>query len=332
MKTLLNKANFIILFLFLSTLAHGAVVVKQVRGNAFMIYNAKTQSLHTGDHIPANAEILTEEGTDLTLANYYQHQFHITGSSHLKVNKKDTILFEGYLWFRSTFPNKISNHDFKIKTANGVIQYNDTEGVVSFDPVKNKTQFLVLRGSNLFYNKVRPGPRYEIKPGMFSLIDSRYVQGVPLKPKPIGLKSYKKLVVLFDNIRPLPNIPGIKDKIQTRSIASIGESNNFQNILNKQLNQQNSKKTGPIPIKINIYAPKSYFLSKPKIAPESNPKSRKKSSSTKRLPASLAFPLDTNPFEQALQSRYEDKMRHEKEINSLINNLKSISKDYQKNP
>ena len=330
-KLFANKASFIILFLFISTLAQGAVVVKQLRGNAFMIFDNKTQSLLVGDHAPSGAEILTEEGTELTLSNYYNHQFHITGSSHLKVDKKNTILFEGYLWFRSISKSQDSSQVFNIQTANGIIKYNEAEGIVSFDPHHRKTQFLGLRGSNTFFNKIHPTPRYEIKSGMFSFIDNNHKQGVPLRPTPIGLKSYKKLMVLFDGIRPLPSIQLPRDsKEPQRGLASVDEQNNFKDMLNKHSFKQDAPPpTGPSPIKINIYTPSSPKKIKDEVS--QNMKIGKKSSPTiNRAPASLS-PQATNPFEQALQSRYKDKMRHDKEFNSLIDALKSVNQDYQKN-
>ena len=343
MKNLFNKKASIVIFsLLLSGLARGAVVINQLRGNAFMIYDTKTQSLHVGDHIPAGAEVLTEEGTELTFSNYYHHQFHITGSSHLKVNKKDTILFEGYLWFRSVSKGRLSPLNFKIKTANGVVRYNDTEGIVSFDPHKVKTQFLGLRGNNIFFHKSHPGPRYEVKSGMFSVIDNKDNRDTPRPPSPLGLKSYKKLMVLFDGTGSLPVIPRFRKKlVPARAIASIGESGEGggtgeQNGFKKML-RQHSHTTGPARIKINVFAPTNSPKSTPTPMQNPQPQQPKKeeenySTPTIRLPASLPPPNPNNPFEEALQSRYKDKMRHNKEINSLIDTLKSVNQDYYKNP
>ena len=330
-KLFITKASLMILFIFISTLAQGAVVVKQLKGNAFMIFDTKTQSLLVGDHVPKGAEILTEEGTELTLSNYYNHQFHIAGSSHLKVHKKSTILYEGYLWFRATSKGSGNPQEFDIKTANGIIQYNNTEGIVSFDPHNKKTQFLGLRGNNVFFNKVYPGPRYEIKAGMFSFIDSNNNRGIPHRPSYIGAKSYKKLITLFDGTRSLPPIPGSMNKMPERKIASIDEQYNFKNMLKAHALKKEAPSTGPSPIKINIYAPSSYNTN-PKDPPSLNltvPKTSKRPRPTvNRLPASRPTSKNINPFERALQSRYKEKMRHDKELNTLIDALKSIKKDY----
>ena len=341
MKTLFaKKVSFVVLLVFTSGIARAAMVVKQLKGNAFMIFATKTQSLHTGDHVPAGAEVLTEEGTELTLANYHNHQFHITGSGHLKVNKKQTLLLEGYLWFRSTSQGKGGALSFDIRTANGVVQYNDTEGIVSFDPYSGKTQFLNFRGDNAFFNKVRPGPQYEIKSGMFSFIDNNHNQGIPRRPSRIGIKPYKKLMALYDDIRPLPPVPGLWDKVQGRSIASVQEEDELKKILKQySIKQANKRQGGPSPIKVNIYAPSSSRENMENREEETTPQplikiSKKKPlpSSKGRSPASLSTTNQapqSNPFEQALQSRYKDKMRHKKEINSLIDALKSINKDYR---
>ena len=342
MKTLFNKkVSFIILFFLLSPLvARGAAVIKQLKGNAFMTLDGKTQSLHTGDHIPVGAEVLTEEGTELTLANYFNHQFHITGSCHLQVGKKSTVLMEGYLWFRSVSGSRSRNLDFNIKTANGIVQYNDSEGIISFDPSSGKTQFLSFRGNNLFFNKVRPGPQYEVKSSMFSFIDNNHNRGLPRQPISLGLKPYKKLMALFEGIRPLPPIPGLREQMNSRGIASIEDSggNSLQNILKKYTLQQNTRpqKSGPAPIKFNIYAPSNTQSTEIKEeSPETlikiGTKNKRQTSKNNggRAPASVPSLESSNPFEQALQSRYKEKVNQKKEVNSLIDALKSIGQDYQ---
>ena len=341
MKTLFSKKASIIFFLFISNLAQGAVVVKQLKGNAFMIFGNKTQSLNVGDHAPKGAEILTEEGTEMTLSNYYNHQFHITGSSHLKVDKKSTQLLEGYLWFRATSQSRGGSLDFDIRTSNGIVQYNDTEGIISFDPYSGKTQFLNFRGTNAFFNKVRPGPQYEVKSGTFSFIDSKYNKGIPRKPAPIGLKPYKKLMSLYEGIRTLPPIPKLLNEIQTprRGIASINgqKYDDLKDILKKYSLSQNNRRREPAPIKVNIYSPASRKMNQQqddeatiKLPIEISKKSTSSTKENRRSPASIA-PNPHNPFEQALQSRYKDKMRKNKEIKSLIDALKSINQDYQRN-
>ena len=222
-KLLFTKSSALAFFIFFSAQAQGAMVVKQIKGSAFMVFDGRTQSLHNGDHIPAGAEVLTETNSELTLANYYNHQFHIAGPGHIKVDKKNTRLYEGYLWFRAISVGRGGAKNFTIQTANSMIQYNDTDGIVSFDPRNKKTQFLGLRGRGAFSNKNQPGPRKEITAGMFSLIDSGHKKGAPSNAIPIGLPSYKKLAVMFDGIRSLPLVPGIQEQMTSpgRAIASI---------------------------------------------------------------------------------------------------------------
>ena len=335
MKTLfIKKASLIVLCLTFSPLARGAAVVKQLKGNAFMIFDTKTQSLHTGDHIPLGAEVLTEEGTELTLANYFNHQFHTTGSCHLKVGKKSTVLLEGYLWFRALNQGRGGPLSFDVKTANGIVQYNDTEGIISFDPGNGKTQYLNLRGNNVFFNKVRPGPQYEVSTGMFSFIHNKHNRGIPKRPAPIGIKPYKKLMALFENIRPLPPIPGMWDQEPGRGIASIGGGNDLKEILKKYSLKRNNRRSNPSPIKVNIYAPSSGNWNTDEKKEADEPLEpvikigKKKPRNPGRSPASLNAP-SANPFEEALQSRYKDNKRQKKELNSLIDALKSVNQDYQ---
>ena len=63
-------------------------------------------------------------------------------------------------------------------------------------------------------------------------------------------------------------------------------------------------------------------------APKINVGKQKSPRPVNRAPAAI---ISSDPFEAALQSRYKEKMRRNKEVNALINALKSVNKDYQKN-
>ncbi len=175
-------------------------MVHEVRGNVFMTHLGKTLQLRAGAHIYDFAEIFTEAGSQVTVSDYFDHQFHLSGSGHIRFLNKIVEVKSGYLWFQSL---SNANGHFYIQTANAQVDYELGEGIVSFDSVGGKTQFLAVNGHFTLANILEPERFVEISDGQFSFVKKDYSNGIPRKPTPIGFSSYKKVTALFHSIAPL---------------------------------------------------------------------------------------------------------------------------------
>ncbi|MGB0452081.1 MAG: hypothetical protein ACPGJV_00080 [Bacteriovoracaceae bacterium] len=399
-----------ILFLGSSAFAEGVsprAQVLSVKGKAFITRNNMTSTLKAGSHIYDFDTIRTETGSSLSFSDFYEHRYHISGAAHLKVFNRMVELKAGYLWLVTGG----KPHGYQVQTANGVLSYEQGEGVISFDPYVGKTQFLNVKGEFQFGNIVQQDIKTSVREGHFSYIDnsdedSSGSGGVPRRPTPIGYKSFQKIMGIFKGVEESKKvkaasisgvIPAVssqkpvsaprenasvskayaqagmkfKGNSQSRTIASTPKSgvgkihyiedkspkqSDMKSSINSYLKSKMNKMKKDVDNKPwrPKYTKKSnvklrVFGKKPaKRVPTSKPVLRvKKVKSVKvknhvkesvtRMPASVPHinskgftpKKKEDPFEKSLMDNYKNQMRHDKETNSLINDLKSYRQDYQ---
>ena len=174
-------------------------MVSAVKGNAFIHHLGKTKKVKVGDHIHNFSEIFTEVGSQVSFSDYYDHQYHLAGSGHLKLNGKTVELQGGYLWLQS-FNREES---FAIETANAHVNYMYGESVVSFNSFDGKTQIMTISGGWDFSNKFEKYRTARLQEGQFSFISKDYENGSPRQPTPIGQGSFSKVTGLFGGIKRL---------------------------------------------------------------------------------------------------------------------------------
>ncbi len=174
-------------------------MVGSVKGNAFIHHLGKTKKVKVGDQIHNFSEIFTEVGSQVTFSDYYDHQYHLSGSGHVKLNGKTLELKGGYLWLQSY--NR--EESFTVETANAHINYMYGESVISFDAYSGKSQLMTISGTWDFSNKFEKYRTALLQDGQFSFISKDYENGSPRQPTPIGQASYKKVVSLFGGVKSL---------------------------------------------------------------------------------------------------------------------------------
>lgn len=216
------------LFLSFSAFAKSPLaLVNSVKGTAFVINNGKqTKVLKPGDHLYDFDEVLTETGGQISFSDYYDHQYHLSGSGHVKLLNRMVELKRGYLWQQSFTPSK----NFITQTANAVVSYSQGESIVSFDPYSGKTQLLVIKGRFEFANLLQNFLKLEVRDGQFSFIDNDYEEGRPRDATPLGFSSFKKVTSLFEKVEPMDKDDAYERlkakptmKLPKRSIASVKE-------------------------------------------------------------------------------------------------------------
>jgi hypothetical protein len=175
-------------------------IISKLQGNAFETINGKTRSLKVGDEVTGVSEIMTTSGSQLTLTDYFDHQFHLSGSAHIKFNGMGMELRRGYLWVQS---HGQTQTPYTIKTANGFAKVGYGETILSFDPASSKTQLLVMKGVHSFGNLMEPDMSLRVEDGHFSFLSNDVDNGIPRQSTPVGFSSFKKVTSLFKDVQSL---------------------------------------------------------------------------------------------------------------------------------
>ncbi len=347
----------------LSFSSHAASLglVRNIKGNSFV--TSKTEALKlakTGDSIEDFSEVITEEGSSVTIALTHDQVLHLSGSTQVRFFNKMLELKRGYVWLQSTKSGGIDN----IQTANADFRFSKGEGVYSFDPGKGKSQVLVISGEQTIANINRVENYTALRDGEFSFVSLDYEDGSPRAPTRIGGSSFSKVIALFNGVEPLGphtyQAPETASRASGRSIASVMdegaaptpkgkiiyiEDNSREQERVKELEllnyhqKQLVKIATPKPVKkwkpsydkssnvkVKIFGAKSEATSSGRA-----PASIAPTSSTNRSPASLgrmAPSIEDDAFKKSLVDEYKKQMRHSKEVNSLIKELESVDQDF----
>ena len=230
----MNKIFIVLSFLSLNINAaetnsqYGRVV--ELKGSGFISYQGKTSEMVKGQIINSGSEIVIEHQGQVTFTDNSDHRFHLGNSSSVLVSHSGVELRSGDLWVQSL--NK--NDDYKIQTANAIINYQGGEAILSYDLNKGKTQLMVINGMMKLSNLRAPELNLNVAEGHFSFIDNSYEEGAPRDPTQVGEKTYGQLLSLFNGIQPLDkNSENLFKKHEKendknidgahRSIASVGD-------------------------------------------------------------------------------------------------------------
>jgi hypothetical protein len=328
-------------FLVFPVLAKPIGVIKSVVGKTFVFSDGKVFEGSPGMVLQDYSSLSTELGGQITIADYHDRFYHLSGSGNLTFMKNLIELKSGYLWVQA--PRE--SFDTVLKTSNAQVLFNNGEALISYDPSSEKTQVLAISGHFDLANIENSILSERIQAGMFSFVDKDYENGRPRKSTPIGKQSYLKIVSLFNGIEPIEKnllLGGkitsyknsYKNKESGRSLASISVprpkdgSNAGKKIMEKELNKLNKfKKIRHLPthlVKINIFWPQVNNLTL----------TSNTSDSVKRSPASISSkainPLDDG-FKKDFIDQYKNQKKHDSDLNSLINELDSYKEDFNIN-
>ncbi|WP_127714441.1 hypothetical protein [Halobacteriovorax sp. HLS] len=363
-----------LLFSFNSLGESPELMIRSVKGNAFLVTKEKTTLLKAGDHVYDFQQIFTEVGSQVSFVNYQDQLFHLAGGGNIRSLKGIIELQNGYLWMESISG---SSAGYQVQTPNARLEFSNGESIIDFDNSSGKTQLLVLNGTVEFGNLFQDHLTTEVSSGKFSFISKDYENGAPRNPTPVGKNTFAKVQGLFDkkNVakKPTKNVasilssediaPIVSKKTVQRTIASVAEEPVAPSRVS---NSAMSQESGIIYIRpkkrdlqkddmlLNYHSQNITKLKakkvKKKFAPSYASKSKvkvyvfgqkkKKSRSiasvkkkSTRAPASIqmepAVKLKNDAFESSLMREYSKQLRHSKEVNSLIQELKNYDQDYK---
>ena len=324
MKTYITKSKsslFLLAFLAFPLWAKPVAQVTEINGSVFVVKaDGKTTSLKIDDHLEDKSEVMVEEGGSITLNDYYDATYHLIGGTHLKFFDRSVQLKRGKTWIQcmnGRFP-------LALTTANGHANYWKGEFIATFDQATSRSQFLVVNGDVEVSNVLDRNLKYTVPAGTFTLVDPEKEEGVPRAPTKVGLSS---LNVALGEFKQLPE--KLKEVVPTRGIASVEETPKKGEII--------FIKTNRLPASVSGSAHK-YFAKRAKSMAPSHAPIRYIGTSWKpvsgvRMPASYApraaMPIPVAPkkldpeFEDSLKRKSFEQPKYPKELNSLIEDLKS---------
>lgn len=330
MKISLTKlsSSLLLLSLPLSLWAKPMGLVTAISGKVFMTTEeGKTTTLRLNQTIDEKAEILVPTDSSLTLNDYYDGTFHLTGGSHLKLFDKSVQLKTGKVWVQSMN----SRHPMVLTTSNGQVNYLKGEFIAIFDKPTSRSQVLVVDGEVDVANILDPEMKYSIPAGSFTVVDSEKENGVPRAPTRIGQQSLNAALEEFKSHSLEATASG------GRSIASVKEeeapkkkgeiifikSHRFP----ASVSEKQSKKSGksesierlnPVPIK--IYGT-SWKQNEGEKAPRTPASIHVIAPS---LPKNGASNVINHPeFTDSLKNETNKQPKFSKELENLIRDLKS---------
>lgn len=314
MKTSITKLKS---SLFLLTLFSGVALARPVAqvtglsGSVFVITaQGKTHTLSMNDHLEHQSEILVDEDATVVLNDYYDASYSFTGGSHAKFYDKSIQLKKGKTWVKG-LGNKQA---LVLTTANGHVNYKHAEFIATFDQASSKSQFLVVNGDVEVSNILNSELRYTVQAGTFSLIDPEKENGIPRAPTKVGLSSLNNALAEFKVVP--------KSSNQTRSIASVTP---------KEKGQITFIRSHRMPASVS--AVKKQYKASLEDAPIrfyglSAPAKQRRPASVMPVPQKLITPVPQavkiDPeFYRSLKREVADQPKHPKELESLIEDLRS---------
>jgi hypothetical protein len=333
MKTSLTKLSSSILLLSLTFSAAWAKPVAQVvevSGTVFMVTpEGKTTALKKNQHLEDKSEVMVEEGASITLNDYYDATYHLTGGSHLKFFNKSVQLKKGKTWIQSLN----SRHPLALTTANGHVDFWKGEFITTFDQATSKSQVLVVNGEVEVSNILDKNMKYSVAAGSFTMINPEIENGIPRAPTKVGLASLNSALMEF---KQLPE--KMKSEPVGRSIASVEESKTVKKgeitfitsnrmpasvgsgSAHKYYKKMMNKKSQLTPAPITIYGMSWNKTGEVKVL--RNP------ASVPVMPAvtpKITHPVVNNDpeFTESLKGHSIQQPKHSKELDNLIKDLSS---------
>lgn len=338
-----------------------AFVTRNIDGKSTMI------ELREGDALFEFDEIFTEVGSQLSFRDNYDHDFHLSGSGYLIVMNRALELKGGYLWVRSyskrneDFMVSTVNAHARYDSSDFIISFDQASGKTQVMALKEDVEFAnsihsylklsVDAGKFSFIseNYENGAPRNPTPIGeatyrkvltLFDGVDKEFEKRgkrqIVKKEMKVSSPSVKEQV---DSKR----TPASEMATEPGTMIYVKSPKNtmYKDLLIEKLKkevQSKSKKVSKHKVFKPDYKTKSgvtvrIFSATSEKSSTRAPASVKEMSKKKMMmrgPASVSpVQIKGDLFEKSLVEEYKKQMRHSKEINSLIKELKNYDQDYK---
>jgi hypothetical protein len=352
---------FVISLLLLPSLAWSKPVARviAVKGNVFLMNESGNSELVVKQqHLEDFSDLLVEDGAEITFTDMYEHIYHLSGGTHVKLLDRVVELRNGYIWLQ----NAHSTASVQVQTSNAVGEFQKGEFIVSYVPTTSKTSLLVLNGEAKFFNSAEEELQQNVASAQFSFIDPEYENGSPRTPTAIGYDSFHQIVSLF-TVKPQTAgvekfyavAPEVKKEAQNetavvkREIASVTTRVELKKTIFIPMKSETSRSVASVaPVvapdealsyykkmqnkKKNVAAPIIVFGSR-KVAPvvkTSAPVRKTASYPAQIAPAPVKPQIEDDEFTKSFRRNYQQQPKHSNEVNRLIDELESYSSEYRK--
>ena len=343
-KITVSLITFVTLTFSFRALSRPIGVIKKISGRAFVFDKGQIVEAREGLSISDFASVSTEVGSQVSISDYHDRTYHLSGQGNITFMKNLIELKSGYLWVQG----KASSSEVVFKTSNAQVLFSVGEGIISYDATKQKTQVLAMSGYFDIANVERAILSERIQAGSFSFVQSNYENGSPRKSTPVGKSSYMKIVSLFDDVEPIEKNLVFGARVTSyksqpvmvkrgRMLASESRPEDVTSLsapvpqgelIEKELSKLKvTKKKKIIPthqVKINIFRPEGSLISKVE----------SKAKTITRAPSSITpveVKVKQDQFELDLIEHYKYQKKHDESLNELIDALDSYKKDYNTN-
>ncbi len=219
--TKIKSSLFLALFIFsLGAQARLVGKIHKVKGMAFMTHDGRTITLKEGMDIHQSAQIIVSDQAQVTLGDFNERRFHLTGGSSLILNQNEATLLAGSVWSQATAFSK----NFVLSSANMHMQSFKGEYVATYSPDTKKTQLTVISGEVNAASPKKPELRYGILAGHFTTAHEDHDEGYPRSPTQLGFSSLTNTLKMFPGVEAIDtSVASAQKKADIgREIASIG--------------------------------------------------------------------------------------------------------------
>lgn len=322
--TKLKSSTILLALVALPLWAKPVAQVTEISGAVFVVNSdGKTSTLKLNDHLEDKSEVMVEEGASVTLNDYYDATYHLIGGTHLKFFDRSAQLKRGKSWVQcmnGRFP-------LALTTANGHANFWKGEFIATFDQSTSRSQFLVVNGDVEVSNVLDRDLKYTVPAGTFTVVDPEVEAGVPRAPTKVGLSSldtalaeFRKLPqVIKENILPARAIASVEEAPQKKGEIIFIQTHRLPASVSGGAHSYFAKKTKS---RVLTAAPIRYYG----IAPESQVFAPRRPASVVPFVNMPKKAVDStlNPeFEESLKKKSFEQPKYPKELNSLIEDLKS---------
>jgi len=191
-------------------------MVESQRGNTFAVkLNNDVITLTKGSVLYDKYQLVTEEGSELVYSDGKGRKFQLSGAANLTITNNVFELKSGYVYVTSTLKTKAN-----LQTANAGVEFGAGEFVISYDPESGKSQLMSVKGSYDFYNRNDRLLVVAVKDGEFSVMDKSFDAIAPRSATPVGFKSFKKVLSLFNKAEGHGEVHATDD-VKHRAPASV---------------------------------------------------------------------------------------------------------------
>lgn len=214
------SSKFLIAFFVTANLAYASLVAKvhTLKGEAFVVHMGQTSLLKADADLEEGATILVSDDAAVTIGDFFDHRFNLSGGTHLSVSTKEMVLKKGAVWVQAP----VARSSVRVLTPNMIVNGQLGEWIVTYDVARRRTQMTAVMGESDVASPLEPAFKYAVSAGMFTLADPEHENGYPRSPTKIGYESLMKSLALFPGSKSRDaGIAQVQERVEAGQLAQV---------------------------------------------------------------------------------------------------------------